>query len=135
LPHPPPHGGFTLRAAWRLAIPLRSVGLITFSLPSGVHPAEAGKNGLPAFRWNGFHGIEWISRSSSTPHLESQRRSLDNYPDTGGILYTVIEYARRRGIDPQKWLSRVLDELPRMKIQDVPRLLAPDSPSGTRRAA
>jgi hypothetical protein len=21
-------------------------------------PAEAGKNGLPAFRWNGFHGIE-----------------------------------------------------------------------------
>ena len=28
-------------------------------------PAEAGKNGLPAFRWNGFHGIELISRSSS----------------------------------------------------------------------
>jgi hypothetical protein len=25
-----------------------------------------------------------ISRSSSTPHLESQLRSLDNYPDTGG---------------------------------------------------
>jgi hypothetical protein len=47
-------------------------------------PAEAGKNGLPAFRWNGFHGIELISRRSSTPHLESQLRSLDNYPDTGG---------------------------------------------------
>jgi hypothetical protein len=47
-------------------------------------PAEAGKNGLPALRWNGFHGIELISRSSSTPHLESQLRSLDNYPDTGG---------------------------------------------------
>ena len=47
-------------------------------------PAEAGKNSLPAFRWNGFHGIELISRSSSTPHLESQLRSLDNYPDTGG---------------------------------------------------
>jgi len=47
-------------------------------------PAEAGENGLPAFRWNGFHGIELISRSSSTPHLESQLRSLDNYPDTGG---------------------------------------------------
>ena len=55
--------------------------------------------------------------------------------ETTAVLYTVIEYARRRGIDPQKWLSRVLDELPRMKIQDVPRLLAPDSPSGTRRAA
>jgi hypothetical protein len=55
--------------------------------------------------------------------------------ETTAILYTVIEYARRRGIDPQIWLSRVLDELPRMKIQDVPRLLAPDSPSGTRRAA
>jgi hypothetical protein len=25
-----------------------------------------------------------ISRSSSTPHLESQLRSLDNYPDTAG---------------------------------------------------
>jgi hypothetical protein len=33
-------------------------------------PAEAGKNGLPAFRWNGFHGIEQIS-CSSTPHLDS----------------------------------------------------------------
>ena len=55
--------------------------------------------------------------------------------ETTAVLYTVIEYARRRGIDPQKWLSRVLDELPRMKIQDVPRLLAPDSRSGTRRAA
>jgi hypothetical protein len=27
-----------------------------------------------------------ISRSSSTPDLESQLRSMDNYPDTGGIL-------------------------------------------------
>jgi hypothetical protein len=25
-----------------------------------------------------------ISRSSSTPDLESQLRSMDNYPDTGG---------------------------------------------------
>ncbi len=46
--------------------------------------AEAGKNGLPAFRWNGSHGIGLISRSSSAPHLESQLRSLDNYPETGG---------------------------------------------------
>jgi hypothetical protein len=34
--------------------------------------------------------VEWvswdwlISRSSSTPDLESQLRSMDNYPDTGG---------------------------------------------------
>ena len=32
-------------------------------------PAEAGKNGLLALRWNGFHGIELIS-CSGTPHLE-----------------------------------------------------------------
>jgi hypothetical protein len=48
-------------------------------------PAQAGKNGLPAFRWNGFHGIGLISRSSSTLDLESQLRSMDNYPDTGGL--------------------------------------------------
>jgi hypothetical protein len=53
-------------------------------------PAEAGKNGLPAFRWNGFHGIELISRSRSTPHLESQLRSLDNYPDTGGVGMQIL---------------------------------------------
>jgi hypothetical protein len=47
-------------------------------------PAEAGKNGLPAFWWNGFHGIGLMSRSSRTPDLESQLRSMDNYPDTGG---------------------------------------------------
>jgi hypothetical protein len=50
-------------------------------------PAEAGKNYLPAFRWNGFHGLGLVSRSSSsssTPDLESQLPSLDNYPDTGG---------------------------------------------------
>jgi transposase len=55
--------------------------------------------------------------------------------ETTAILYTVIEYARRRGIDPQKWLRRILDELPRMKIQEVPRLLAPDSHSAARHAA
>ncbi len=61
-----------------------------FSAPEQNDPATAGPladpdaNGLPAFRWNGFHGIELISRSSSTPDLESQLRSMDNYPDTGG---------------------------------------------------
>ena len=41
-------------------------------------------NGLSAFRWNQFHGTVLTSRSSSTPHLGSQLRSMDDYPDTGG---------------------------------------------------
>ena len=55
--------------------------------------------------------------------------------ETTAILYTIIEYARRRGLDPQKWLSQVLSELPRMKIQEVPQLLAPTPAANDRRAA
>jgi hypothetical protein len=52
-------------------------------------PAEVGKNGLPAFRWNAFHGIVLTNRCSSTPHLESKLRSIDNYPDTGAVWWTI----------------------------------------------
>lgn len=43
--------------------------------------------------------------------------------ERGGIIYTVIESCRRRGIDPFAYLKDVLTRLPRMTIQQVPEIL------------
>jgi transposase len=43
--------------------------------------------------------------------------------DRGGILYTVIESCRRRGVEPFAYLTDVLTRLPRMTISQVPDLL------------
>lgn len=74
--------------SWRAAelIPSWSATLATGSRTRP--PAQAGKNGLPPFGCNGFHGIELIIRSSTTPHQESQLRGLDNDPDTGVAAVT-----------------------------------------------
>lgn len=56
--------------------------------------------------------------------------------ETSAILYTLIQYARRRGLDPVTWLRDALTELPRMTISEVPRLLsAAPRPATARRAA
>ena len=37
LPQVPPYGILAIRTAWRLAIPRRSIGMVTSVVPSGVH--------------------------------------------------------------------------------------------------
>ncbi len=58
----------------------------------------AGPRILPLIPIGGFAGIRLVSRSS-TPRLESELRSMDNYPDTGGPaarrnLFTALNYEK-----------------------------------------
>ena len=47
----------------------------------------------------------------------------DTSGETSAILYTIIESARRRGLDPLEYLRDALSRLPRMTIAQVPELL------------
>jgi transposase len=42
--------------------------------------------------------------------------------ETSAILYTVIENARRSGLDPQAYLREIFTRLPKMKQSEIPRI-------------
>ena len=50
----------------------------------------------------------------------------------GAILYTIVESCRRRGIDPQAYLSDVLTRLPKMTTSQIPEV-TPEAWSKARR--
>ena len=43
--------------------------------------------------------------------------------ETSAILYTVIENARRSGLDPQAYLRAILTRLPEMKQSEIPAII------------
>ncbi len=84
-----PLGLQALRAVLRIAHAALPVGLRgdpeSFLLTNPMDPLRRARMASPRSGGMSFLGLGLVSRSSSTPHLESQLRSMDNYPDTGGL--------------------------------------------------
>ena len=55
-------------------------------------------------------------------NLRHTRAATTRCP-TAAVAYTLIEFARLNGVDPQAWLAQVLERLPDCEIYRVDELL------------
>ena len=67
-----------------------------------------------------------VENDVRVPVVGRKRWLFIGHPDAGwrsAVIYTVIQSCRRRGINPQDYLTDVLSRLPAMKINEVKDLL------------
>ncbi len=67
-----------------------------------------------------------VENDVRVPVVGRKRWLFIGHPDAGwrsAVIYTVIQSCRRRGINPQDYLTDVLSRLPAMKSNEVKHLL------------